>query len=256
MTRRVTLLATAVATLLAAAGVQAQNSTEQINPEATVCKYNFGSGNLKWCVSEHGNLMQFESPAGVEHMRVATLYEGYSVCVNNQPLYFDHGEVEGGFGLPVVTAGPTATSVTIRRTTNDGKFQLDQKWTRDSTERDVTVQMTLRNLGPVAENVRLIRTGDIDVNNTPFDDYYDDSLVGAWVRDGTAANHAVTMYGLTLTVPVLSVVERPWGMAPLCAPPAVATPGGPGDPVVHIIYSMGSMKTNAAKIVKVGYRAQ
>jgi hypothetical protein len=258
MTRRVTLLATAVATLLAAAGVQAQNSTEEINPESTNCVYNFGSGNLKWCVSEHGNLMKFESPAGLEHIRVATLFEGYVVCVNDQPLYWDHGQLEGGFGPPLVIAGPTASGVTIRRTTTDGKFQLDQKWSRDTTERDVTVQMTLRNLGPLAADVHLSRVGDIDVNATTGNDYYDDSVVGAWLRDATAANHAVTMYGLTLTVPVSSVVETgPWNVGtPKCAPPAAVSPGGPTDPIVHILYSIGSMKTNAAKIVKVGYRAQ
>jgi hypothetical protein len=259
MTRRVTLLATAIATVLAAAGVQAQNASGDISPESTPCVYNFGSGNLVSCASADGNLMQFQSPAGAvhEHMRVATLWEGYTICVNNVAAYYDLGVVEAGFGPPVVISPPTASAVGIRRTTTDGKFQLDQKWTRDGTERDVKVTMTLRNLGPAATNVKLIRTGDIDVNNTPANDYYDDSVVGAWVRDGTADNVGVTMYGLTLTVPMTSVVDRNWALVPpLCAPVPAAVPGGPADPAVHIIYSIGSMKLNGSKTVAVGYRAQ
>jgi hypothetical protein len=256
MSSRITLLATAVTALLAAAAGNAQNvATNAIaagaEPESTACTHLFGSGNLKWCVNEHGNLMQFESPAGQEHIRIGGFQEGYVLCVNGDAAtYYDNGLGETGWFPPVLVA-KTTTSVTIDRTTNDGKFKLTQKWTRDSTERDLTVQMTLLNLGP-AVNVKLARNSDIDANNDPPDDRYDASRYGAWVRDVDG----VAMYGLTLSPAPTSVIEGVSLSSAKCNPIPAAVPGGPGDPGVYVIYNFGEMKTNAKKIVKVGYRAQ
>jgi hypothetical protein len=256
MSSRITLLATAVATLLAAAAANAQSATTNAiaagaEPESTACTYIFGSGNLKWCVNEHGNLMQFESPAGQEHIRVGGYQEGYVVCVNGDAAtYYDNGLTEAGWFAPVLVA-KTTSSVTIDRTTSDGRFKLTQKWSRDTTERDLTVQMTLLNLGP-AVNVKLARNADIDANNDFVDDRYDASRYGAWVRD----IDGVAMYGLTLSPAPTAVIESVSVPTAKCNPVPAAVPGGPGDPGAYVIYDFGALKTNAKKIVKVGYRAQ
>jgi hypothetical protein len=257
MKPRITMLATAVATLLAATAANAQSTeqTEEVAPIGTdsiECAYNFGSGNLEWCVSSHGNLMKFESPDNYEHIRVGGYIEGYALCVAGAMKAYDHGSLEVGFGPPTLVAS-TATSVTVRRFTTDNRFLIDQKWTRDTNERDLTVQMTLQNLGPPAAGVRLIRIADLDVDNDPSDLHFDKSVQGLWVRDDL---HAVTMYPLTTTVANQSVLVGYSAAAPVCVPAAIATPGGPADVMGYVIYDIGSMNTNAKKITKFGYRSQ
>lgn len=257
MKPRITMLATAVATLLAAAAANAQDTRTDAgiaaaeDIESTPCTHEFGSGNLKWCVNEHGNLMRFESPAGQEHIRsVAGYQEGYVVCVNgNNATYYDNALSEAGW-LASVLVAKTTTSITIDRTTADGRFKLTQKWTRDTNERDVTVQMTLMNLGPPAV-VKLARNADLDVNNDAGEEKIDKSRYGTFVRD----SDGVALYGLTLTLPFTTAIENPSLVAPKCDPVSAAVPLV-GDGGVYVTYSLGQMNTNAKKVVKVGYRAQ
>ena len=65
-----------------------------------------GSTFLKVCISKHGNVVGFESPAGAEHIRNGTFEEGYAVCQADAELPsihgYDVGAYEFGFGAATV----------------------------------------------------------------------------------------------------------------------------------------------------------
>lgn len=230
----------------------AADALSDVGPASTDCTYEFGStnGNLAWCISEHGNLMRFTSPAGQEHIRIGGFQEGYVLCTGGG-TYADIGLAEEGWGPPTLLVR-TGSSVTIRRVTNDGLFQLDQRWTRDNVRRDLTVRMIVTNLGPT-QNVILRRNADLDVDNDFQDDRWDQSAHSGWVRD----LNAVTMSALTIGRRHTIVIDAPSLIDTTCSPVgAVPSPGGPGDPGVSVIYDLGSMRTRAVLTVEVNYRAQ
>jgi hypothetical protein len=214
------------------------------------CTYSFTSSNLKWCVNEDGNLQQFESPAGAEHINFGTRPEGYILCVDGSLVFVDTA-VQDLFtmGPPQLLAGPTASSVNIRRTTLNGRWQFDQKWSRDAAERDLTLQMTLQNLGPAVTNVRLVRVVDIDANSATAN-FYDAGRYSAVFRNvDTVAVTALTL-NESPSVEIATVAGITY-----CDPPNVAVPGTSGDPKAYIIYDLGNMSSGKKKIVKIGYRA-
>jgi hypothetical protein len=222
-----------------------------VAPSNTDCAYNFGTvnSNLRWCISEHGNLMRFTSPRGQEHIRVGGFLEGYVLCTRNA-VYRDLALVDEGWGAPTLLS-LTSASVTIRRETNDGHFRLDQRWIRDSVERELIVRMTLRNLG-AGETVTLMRSADPDVDNDYHDDFFDRSTHSGWARDV----NALTMSALTLRRPHAVVIDDPALIHEDCSPLPAATPGGRGDPGISIIYRLGTMRSGAVQSVEVSYRAQ
>src|SRR5215218_1712477 len=151
-------------------------SSGDVSIQSTTVKASFVSGTgadfLGVKVSNHGNLLSFESPAGQE--AVFTGREGYALCSNNGSTHNGHdtGEVEGGFGTPTFVQ-PTAGAfpLTVTRSTTDGKFQLKQVWAKpDATEKDVTVTMTLTNRSNATiEGVLMSRSGDFDASGTSND---------------------------------------------------------------------------------------
>lgn len=220
-------------------------------PLLTTCSHLFGSGNLVWCVSNEGNLVRFTSPAGFEHIAVGGISEGYVLCAAATGNYWDTALSASGWGPPIVLA-LSGSGITIRRTTTDGRFQLDQKWSRDNNERDLTVQMTVTNFG-AAQPVTFMRISDPDVDNDFSDDRFDASAHAGWTRDF----NGVTMSSLTLNVPHSVIMSNPAPIVSSCSPAfVVGVPGGPGDPGISILYNLGTMATGKKKIVRVSYRAQ
>ena len=264
MGRNTTLLTTAVATLLAAAAAPGQEVVtrdlgEGANPESEACKYNFTASNIKWCLSENGNLVSLQSPGTVEHIRYGSgqAREGYILCVAGALKAYDNAYFSAGFGPPTVIAAPTATGITIRRKTLDGLFQLDQKWSRDNTERDLTLQMTLKNLGAAA-NVELGRVTDFNVDiglDGLFPDVFDRTRNTLWFRDQVNGRDGVTMKLLTLN-PNYFVVVALFSPYAKCIYPQLAFPGGPTDVMGHARYVFGTMGNGAQKVVKLGYRVE
>jgi hypothetical protein len=144
--------------------------------------------------------------------------------------------------------------VTVRLKSLDGTFQLDQKWSRDSTERDLTLQMTLQNIGPTAVGpVRLMRLVDVDPNGNPASTF-DKSRYAAWFR----SLDAVSVIGLTLNpAPVVAVsTQTPISLAPPpCVPPSDAV-AGITTGVASISYDFPSISAGQKKIVKISYQVQ
>src|SRR5215218_7107074 len=163
--RRITLLLATVALVLLLGGgvaasqqLQEQSTSSQstttdksggdVSIQSTTVKASFASGSganfLGVKVSNHGNLLSFESPAGQE--AVFQGREGYAICTTGGSTHNgnDTGDVEVGFGAPTFVQ-PTAGKfpLTVTRNTTDGKFQLKQVWAKpDAIEKDVTVTMT------------------------------------------------------------------------------------------------------------------
>jgi len=156
-----------------------------------------------------------------------------------------------------VIAAQTAAGITIRRKTLDGTFQLDQKWSRDNNERDLTLQMTLKNLGPAA-NVELGRVVDFNVDFSLDGDYpdrFDRTRNTLWFRDPVNGRDAVTLKLLTLNPNYLAIVAN-YNSNPQCIYPQLAFPGGPTDVMGHARYIFGAMGNGAQKVVKLGYRVE
>jgi hypothetical protein len=265
MGRNTALLATAVATLLAAAAAaQAQDVVradlgEGANPESSVCTYPFTASNIKWCLNANGNLVSLQSPGTIEHMRIGTpAIEGYILCVSGAVKAYDTAYLPGsGWGPPAVIAAKTATGITIRRKTLDGLFQLDQKWSRDNTERDLTLQMTLKNLGPAAV-VELGRVADFNVDiglDGLFTDLFDRTRNTLWFRDPVNGRDGVTMKLLTLNPNYLAIVADA-DLAPRCIYPQLAFPGGPRNVMGHARFIFGALSSGSQKVVKLGYRVE
>jgi hypothetical protein len=154
-------------------------------PRSTVVKASFASGSgfdfLGVKVSDHGNLISFESPAG--RQAVFGGREGYAVCSQGGGLVDGHdtGDVEEGFGPPTFAQpnGAGTFPLTVTRRTTNGKFQLKQVWNKpDVIEKDITVAMTLTNISGarIDNNPMLSRSGDFDLGDSSAD-------LGAQTRD-------------------------------------------------------------------------
>src|SRR5262249_18363379 len=103
---------------------------------------------MKFCVSARGNITHFESPFGLTHI---TGNEGYVLCVDNDRrigLAFDAGLAQDGWGAPTVSqpSGPGTLPLVVTRTSEDGRVQLTQTFTRNVAERGVDVKMDVKNL--------------------------------------------------------------------------------------------------------------
>jgi hypothetical protein len=239
---------------------------------ATTPKASFASGSgenfFGVKVSNHGNLLSFESPANQE--AVFDGREGYAVCSTNGSTKNGHdtGEVEGGFGTPTFVQ-PTAGAfpLTVTRKTTDGKFQLKQVWNKpDATEKDVTVTMTLKNISNAAiEGVLMSRSGDFDVGTLSSDlgARTDDS---AWLWDDAFGGPpgGLMLTALSFRTSHLTAIETAstWlgdgtpnsGTRQACGADMVNTPTtAASDLTMKAFYLLGNLSAGQSKTVKFEY---
>src|SRR5580704_11369152 len=77
---------------------QKTNVADTVSIDATTtCKLTFTSGGapnfLQFCVTTNGNIVQFTSPNGFEHVREGTILEGYSICdFGSLTRYYDFAD--------------------------------------------------------------------------------------------------------------------------------------------------------------------
>ena len=105
-----------------------------------------GANAFVVCVSDHGNIVQWTTPAGVEH---SIKNDGYVLCSQGMAHGWDAGiSTEDGFGPAVIDQpnGANTLPLSITRTTDDGVFRLEQRFTRDAAEKDLTIEMRVSNL--------------------------------------------------------------------------------------------------------------
>jgi hypothetical protein len=114
------------------ASAEAQTKPAPIK-DASTCfaSYTAGSGPtfLSFCVTNTGNIMQLQSPAGVYHISS----EGYAVCSSYDPsnlaplpVAYDAAYFESDWGAPTITQpnGPNTFPLTIVRSSTGG-FKTD-----------------------------------------------------------------------------------------------------------------------------------
>lgn len=237
-----------------------QPTADGVDAASATCAFNFtfgtGQKHISYCVSGHGNLLQFQSPAASEHLFIGTLLEGYAVC----SAAGVHGFDSGGFGESawgaVSTSLLSASGVTVHRTTSDGRIRLDMKFLRDTNEKDVLVQVTITNLSAVAlANVQYSRYADIDAANSTLSNF-DSTNDSVWgVRDGNFngltlnANNPEIPHATGIVDIFAAASSQGCGVAPIAGPTA-------GDLGAKINYSVGNINPGAKKIVKFAYRRQ
>lgn len=287
MGRTMILLAAAALALLVVGGVATSKQRQEgsttsrastadkgvgdVSIQSTNVKASFASGTganrLSVKVSNHGNLLSFESPASQE--AVFDGNEGYVVCTGGGATVHGHdtGAVEGEFGSPKFSQ-PTAGAfpLTVTRNTTDGKFQLKQVWSRpDATEKEVILTMTLTNRsGATLNGATLTRTGDFDVGASPTDR---GALTGdsVWQWDDHNASDStpvgLMIKTLTLGVPHGTRVDiRTFWSDPVsptrddCFGTSENTPTAEGDWAMRMIYLLGNLGAGKSKTVKLSYQ--
>jgi hypothetical protein len=247
--------------------------------------HNKGSGASAFnvCVSAHGNLVKFETPAGVDHIGIGNVFkDGYAICTGSLPTIpnvshgYDTGGIEAGFGAATIVQpnGPNTFPLTIVRQTTNGIFELSQKFTLDTTEQDWTISMTLKNLssGP-QEAVRVQRAfeGDVD-NNTLPNSFFGRTLnsVFEWVDQPSsgspAAGRGLMLTALTRSSSIATAVNtlndyNPNGTGFDTGNGCIVFAGGVGTPssgganlVGRVVYGLGTINAGKSKTVKVAYR--
>jgi hypothetical protein len=264
-------------------GAQEQYLQDLIDPlsNAPIAKcFNSGTGanKLTACVSDHGNLVKFESPAGFDHIGQQNLFrDGYAICTGNLPTIpneshgYDTGGIEAGFG-PATIVDPSP--LTISRDTTNGVFRLIQKFRVDKKEKEVLIEMTLMNISGVArEAIKLQRAfeGDVDNNNNAHA-FFGRTVDSAfeWV-DQPAASSGAAGHGLMLTAVDMGVDHatvvntiadyNPTGSGQRTGNgcivffQGVATPASNGANLVgRVIYGLGTIPAGGQKTVSVSYR--
>jgi hypothetical protein len=191
----------------AAAAIAQKNSFVATPAVTSNCTWTFTSPQtaankyLQFCVTVNGNITEFQSPSGVEHIRVGGYGEGYGFCdgTNGGAVpYYDYADAgDSGNWLAPVTLALTATSVKIARTTSDGIWTLTQTITLNKPAASAYVTMALKNNTAVTRLATIIRYADVDAGGV-FGNNLDGTLDSAWGYDpiGSSAPYA----GLLLQV--------------------------------------------------------
>lgn len=153
-----------------------QNTDALRGPDSTdVCTYQFTSGGsatkqfLQYCVTVNGNIVEFQSPAGVEHIKHGIIGEGYAVCDFSSGVgYHDYaafGDADNGSWGPATRLNLTATTVKISRISTDGRFTLTQTITQSAADASAKITMALKNNSAGAKSVWFTRVADVDAND-------------------------------------------------------------------------------------------
>lgn len=224
----------------------------------TTCQSTFTSGSgatlFKFCVTANGNITKLESPAGFEHLQVGGFAEGYGFCdVNSNQSYYDFAVSDSGNWLAATITqpgGPNTLPLTIKRTTADGLFTLTQAFSRNTGERIIKINTTLKNNVPVSKPVFLVRWADVDADNDFPDDYADHGLDASW--DYEPAGHGVMLYVATPTVTHFANVLLGSAFVNPCTLAGASTPAF-GDGAIYAGYNL-TMGASGSKTVAFEYK--
>lgn len=219
-------------------------SSDGVTANATqTCTYSFSTGSgatfLKFCVSANGNIVQFQSPAGIESIANGNPFEspaeGYGICdlsaVGTGPEYSDYAISDIGNWTAPKLVTKTATEVVIARTTGDGLWTFTQTITMiPGPPPDAKVQMQLKNNSKVTKNAYLVRFANVNADNAfnASQNSLDGSANGAWgyvpIGNGIANSYGLRIQDFPAVFnQEIQHVGFPQSVA---APPAVCAPAG------------------------------
>jgi hypothetical protein len=212
---------------------------------------------FKWCVTQNGNVVSLESPAGVEHIYEGSITEGFGVCdLLTKVEYYDYAQIGAvGFGMPIVTQpnGANTLPLTITRRTEDGLWTLVQSYAHIPAERILRVTMRLENNAGFVKRAYLARFVDIDANSAnggDFQNWFDATLdtISAWNAgkfgaDLHTVNPEIEHYtGLFFFNTFLHPCEKPVTMVPVF-----------GDYAGYVTHEL-SVSPHRSKTITVEYR--
>jgi hypothetical protein len=176
-----------------------QSSPQQggeVSPDAVGCSATFSSGPpstfTRYCLSDNGNIVQFDSPSGFEYIGNGGPMEGYGFCdVNPNIAYFDYASTDSGnWGASVVTVS-NATTREFVRTTLDGIWQLTQTFKQikanASGPGSVKITMALKNLSNISRNVALLRVANVNAGPVATNDEFVSSFNSAFGQEPGAS---------------------------------------------------------------------
>jgi hypothetical protein len=271
------VLANVFASLCLLASHSAMAQTEQNEQQADkaanlmgyeVCpdkqKFTFGSGasGFAFCVSDHGNVLELDSPVGFNQISVL---EGYVACGTGVANAYDAGSdsYASGWNNPTAVTqpgGPHTLPLSLTRKSTDGKLQLQQSFDWDTTNKEITVTMVLKNVsGAPITNVKLARYFLGNVDGSAFGDFFDADSDSVWGKDfNTYAGHAVMLSALSLALTHRSDVETfsAWYSSyKTCTPvPQPVPTTTAADYVGRLTFNLGTINAGVSKTVKVLYK--
>ncbi|HSE84458.1 MAG TPA: hypothetical protein VLB01_07925 [Thermodesulfobacteriota bacterium] len=217
-----------------------------------------GTNYMQVCISNHGNLINFKSPSSsVDHIS----HEGYAICDNPGGAEFvsgyDAGSSEGGCGNPTISQPNGANTLPLTITRQCACIKFKQEFSRDTTEKDITITMTLTNIcNFTLFNNRVVRYFNGDILGDAGFDIYDKSLDSVWARDNYALSLTALTFGVNHNTWVELLAEWRDSTVSGCRIMEENTPTPPGDFVGNVIYFLGTLNQNQSKTVKVVYRRQ
>lgn len=219
-----------------------------------------GAGYMHVAVNRQGNLL-FESPKG---QWMTSFGEGYALCRDGEAYAYnlpveDVGPGSVGLGPVTVTQpNPGAFPVTIVRDTHDGTIRLSQTWAvPDATEKDVTVTMTVRNIGasPIG-GVALMRSAD---GHTQYGDTFfraattADSVFQWWDNDANGTANGLVMTARTVGQPHEAGMSTDIDNALFCGGYSEMNPID-AEGLPQVVYSLPMLAPGAEVTVAFTYR--
>lgn len=219
-----------------------------------------GASFMRVTVNRQGN-MYLESPKGE-----SLVFDGYGLCKGTEDAYAYNLPMEGGgaAGLGPVTVtqpNPGTFPVTIVRKTQDGAIRLTQTWAvPDPTEKDVTVTMTVRNIGasPISD-LRLMRSGSahyqFDDPNPPFFEGATtaDSAFEWWDNDANGTANGLVISARTVGKPHEAGVSGDIDLARSCEGFNEMQPY-PAEGYAQVVYFLPTLAPGTEATVAFSYR--
>lgn len=221
-----------------------------------------GLSLFRWIISQHGNILDLESPAGFHHLDDA---EGYVVSMNTSigvVSYYDAGFVEPSvcsgniraWSNTVFESGVNPNGTTLTRSTCDGVWQLIQTFTMNAVNHELTVTMTLKNTsGFNYTGVKLARYFDGNIDSDYSDDVFTRTFDSVEGRDSTL--DILSLTANSFNIDHTTAIHTFTGWDPSVATQAsLASPTAKGDYVGRVTYLLGTINNGTQKIVKVLYK--
>ena len=154
-----------------------------------------GSGNFSYtyCVSQHGNVVQMDTPTTptvFQHLLATHLSEGFGLCdvTGGNTEYFDYGD--GGLSTPHFWREPVllnTSPLTIGRKSDDGIWELRQTFTKSDADSSIKIRMDILNQTAIKREAKLVRFADVKVNGgatgNGVTDLFQATLLSASVSD-------------------------------------------------------------------------
>jgi hypothetical protein len=259
------LVACVLGTVVTMPSATAGQEKDSAAPESASVFYTY-PGTPVIGVSRHGNVVQFERPAAIEHIGVGTVIEGYVLCYDGNVAY-DLGDIESGFLDGSRTC--SGSSCTFVRRTIDGRMELRQVIRKlANNERTLNVDMTVTNVAAGTRvGVLLRRHVDFDVDTGGalgfafFQNHFatsESDSAFAWNAPGDFAERENAMVLRRTLSPLggVGVAKTVGNIADTSCSPADLSAGGPvyGDYASSIEFPLGAMTPSLSRRVVVQFQ--